>query len=176
MSWRWICAAAFALGALGCADDSGGAQLTEAEVTDLPTGDATGAALTGAYQFETVTTDCAGLCEPVSYLGFTLSPCDVGARNDEAVDVTQEDGALQLDVQSSVWASRLSGGVWADGSYDVGGYKTENGGSVRFISQARGTVTDEGVWDGVLTLRTAGSFEGQAVDCTATVDLTGAPR
>lgn len=148
--------------------------LSESDVLDLPPGNATGSALSGTYDLEAITVSCSGSCAPVTVFGLIISPCDVGARNDEVATVTQTDGSLQVDVEDSLWASRLSGGVYDDGSFDIGGVKTELGGAARFISHATGSISGSGTWTGELEIRTVGSFEGQSRDCTAQVEVDGA--
>lgn len=155
---------------LGVACGDGG--LSENDVRDLPTGNATGTALSGTYDLEAVTVACSGSCAPVNVFGAIISPCDVGARNDEVVLVTQADGELQVDVEDNLWASRLEGGIWNDGSFDIGGVKTELGGAARFISRATGFLNESG-WSGEFEVRSVGSFEGQSRDCTAIVEVEG---
>ncbi len=157
------------IGAMAC----GGGGLSESEVRDLPAGNASGVALSGDYELDAITVDCSGSCTPVDVFGLVISPCDVGDRNEESATVTQSDGVLRVDVEDSLWASRLEGGIWDDGSFDIGGVKTELGGAARFISRATGFLTSDGRWTGELEIRTVGSFEGQSRDCTATVEVDG---
>lgn len=164
----WVTMACLIVAA--CGDDG----LTESDVRDLPPGNATGSALSGTYELEAITVSCSGSCAPVTVFGLVISPCDVGARNEELATVSQSDGALQVDVDDSLWASRLEGGVYDDGSFDIGGVKTELGGAARFISHATGSLDASGTWTGELEIRSVGSFEGQSRDCTAFVEVDGA--
>lgn len=154
--------------AMGCGD--GG--LSESDVRDIPPGNASGSALSGTYDLEAITVACSGSCAPVNVFGVVISPCDVGARNEDIALVTQTDGTLQVDVEDNLWASRLEGGVYSDGSFDIGGVKTELGGAARFISRATGII-DAGRWTGEIEVRSVGSFEGQSRDCTAIVEVDG---
>ena len=155
--------------AAACGSDG----LSENDVRDLPLGNASGSALSGTYDLQAITVSCSGSCAPVEVFGLIISPCDVGARNEEVAVVTQTDGELQVDIEDNLWASRLEGGIWNDGSFDVGGVKTELGGAARFISRATGFLNESG-WTGELEVRSVGSFEGQSRDCTAIVEVEGA--
>src|SRR5687768_15097408 len=83
-------------------------QLSDADVTDLPAGDASGDAFAGDYTMELVTLACDGVCAPIQVSELErLSVCDVGARQPGTARVTQRDGRLQLDIAGAVQASRL---------------------------------------------------------------------
>ncbi len=168
---RW-CVGTMLLAAAAC---GGGDGLGESDVRELPPGNANGNAYSGEYELEAITVACAGSCAPVSAYGLIISPCDVGARNEEVGVVTQTDGELRVDLEDVLWASRLEGGVWSDGSFEIGGVKTELGGQVRFISKATGLFGD-GTWTSDLELRSVGTIDGQSRDCTATVEITGTRR
>ncbi len=157
-----------ALALLGCGSDG----LSENDVTNIPPGDAVGMEHAGMYELEAVTVACAGSCAPVNAFGLIISPCDVGARNNELAEITQVDGSLQVDLEDVLWASRLEGGVWNDGSFEVGGIKTELGGQIRFIAHSTGVLSG-GTWTSDLELRSVGTIDDQSRDCTATVEVTG---
>jgi hypothetical protein len=120
----------------GC-DDS----LSEDAVTSIPAGNASGAALTGEYQLEWTTLECSGICARLKVSDLeSISVCDVGFRQRTTARITQTDGRLQLDVDDSLFAGRLSGGVNQDGAFDVGGIKTEAGQRLTLRSRATGTI------------------------------------
>ncbi|MCY0987959.1 hypothetical protein OV203_12545 [Nannocystis sp. ILAH1] len=111
---------------LGGCDD----QLSEADVTDLPAGDALGDAFAGDYTMELTTLSCEGICAPVRLSELVvLSVCDVGARQSGTASVSQTDGRLQLDIRGALQASRLLGGVDTDGTFVVGGVATAASGA-----------------------------------------------
>lgn len=150
----------------GCGGGDG--ELDPDTVTNLPPGDGTGSAATGTYDMQSVTTDCAGDCS-TEVEGITYSACDIGTRLDETADVVQADGRLTLDVEDSEYVSQLAGGIDADGSYDVGGLRTQQGGQVTITSRSVGTATS-GALTGTARLR----VRGMGLDCEIDVDVTGA--
>lgn len=151
-----------------CSDDAG--ELDVDVVTSLPPGDATGTALSGSYRMESVTTKCSGDCRAVVD-GVTFSACDVGTRLDDTIAITQTEGALQIDVDGNDYVSRLAGGIHGDGSYDVGGVRTQRGGAVQITARTRGTLRSDGM-TGTGRLHVGGS----GVDCAIEVDVTGQRR
>lgn len=131
----------------GCDDP-----LSESAVTTIPPGSAVGTTLSGDYQIELVTTSCEGVCAPVKVTELeTISVCDLGFRHRSKARVTQTNGALQLDVDDLLFASRLVGGVDADGSFDIGGVKTEASQSLTLRTRFTGKL-DAG--SGLGTVRT----------------------
>jgi hypothetical protein len=138
-------------------------------VTNLPAGDGTGTAATGDYDLVSVTTACAGDCllggsdmDP----GFPI--CDVGTELTQTAHVEQDGGVLDIDVDDSEYVSQLAGGVNADGSFEVGGYITQNGGEVEVTSREVGTF-DATSLSGTGRLQVIGGD----LDCLIEVDLDG---
>lgn len=132
---------ALAIGLSGC-DDS----LSDADVSDLPPGDALGDALSGDYTMELTTLSCEGYCAPVSVSKLeVLHVCDVGTRQSGTARVLQSDGRLQLDIRGALQASRLLGGVDKDGSFDVGGVRTAASRLRTFRTRVEGTFDAHGV-------------------------------
>jgi hypothetical protein len=103
---------------------------------------------------ESVTTDCSGDCT-TSFDGAIYSACDIGTRLEDTVTITQADGALKIDVDDSDYVSRLEGGIDADGSFEVGGLRTQLGGQI------------------TITARTLGTFSGATMTATARLRVTG---
>jgi hypothetical protein len=136
-------------------------------VTELPPGDGTGTAATGTYDMESVTTGCSGSCR-IEVEGFPYSACDVGTRLEETAEVEQQDGRLTVDVADSDYVSQLAGGIDADGSYEVGGLRTQNGGEVVITARSVGTVTG-GAWTGTARLL----VRGMGLDCTIEAAASG---
>jgi hypothetical protein len=141
--------AAVALAACGGADG-----LDPDVVTSLPPGNATGTAATGSYSMKTITTGCDGTCA-TTVNGFTYSACDIGTRLDSTATVTQADGRLTIDVEDSDYVSQLAGGLDADGTYDVGGLRTQQGGQI------------------VITARSSGTLVGNAMTGSAQLQVSG---
>ncbi|MEM9074061.1 MAG: hypothetical protein AAGE52_36550 [Myxococcota bacterium] len=150
----------------------GGGGLSAGEVEDLPSGNAIGTDLSGTYELDALTVACSGSCAPIDAFGLFVTLCDVGDRNSDVAVVTQTDGVLRVDVEDNLSISRLEGGIFNDGSFEIGGVKTELGGRARFISRATGFLDADG-WRGELEVRSVGSAEGQSRDCTAIVEVTG---
>jgi hypothetical protein len=145
----------------------GGGDLDPDTVTNLPPGDGTGAAATGSYDLATVTTDCAGDCT-TEVDGFTYSACDIGTRLDDTAEVVQADGVLTIDVPDSDYVSQLAGGIDADGSFDVGGLRTQQGGQITITARSIGAVVD-GTFTGTARLHVS----GMGLGCTIEADVTG---
>jgi hypothetical protein len=159
----------FVLLLTACGGSGSGGDLDRSTVTALPSGDAVGTSLSKRWKVVIYIRDCSGICK----IG-GQSQCDVGEKQTIYVDSLQHDGALQLD-SDSLLVSRLTGGVWKDGHFDVGGYATQLGGSVQITARARGSFgADEGLTAQAL-VHGAGSADGQSVDCYAAYDVTASP-
>jgi hypothetical protein len=150
------------LAACGASDD----YLAGSVVTSLPAGDATGSAVSGTYELESLTTDCAGSCS-TTISGFRFSACDVGTRLRETAIVTQSDGTLTIDVEDSQYVSRLGGGLFADATFDVGGVRTQLGGAITIRARSEGSVTQDGSLTGVTRLHAG----GEGLDCDITAEI-----
>ena len=151
----------------GCA----GGGLQRSDVEDLPAGDAVGTAASGDYGLELYTRSCSGTCL-VHSGGFTASLCDVGQIDDTTLTVTQQDGALVMQSDGLV-LDRLTGGLDADGTFDVGGWGTQQGGEVEVEVRSSGTLAGD-AFTGTAESRGHGHVGGEHVDCTARYDLSGA--
>jgi hypothetical protein len=138
-------------------------------VTNLPPGDATGSAFGGNYGMSSVTTGCSGDCRTLVD-GITYSACDIGTRLDDTITVTQSDGALVIDVDGNEYVSRLEGGVFADAMFEVGGLRTQLGGSVTITARVTGTFSSKLAGTARLRVR------GQGLDCVIESDVTGEKR
>jgi hypothetical protein len=136
-------------------------------VTTLPPGDATGDAASGRWELVSLTTACRGTCA-TTVNGFSISACDVGTRIEESAQLTQQGGALVIDVPRNDYVSRLAGGIDADGSYDVGGLRTQNGGQVRITARSRGTIAGDTMTGSVRLL-----VVGMGLECFIDVDAEG---
>jgi hypothetical protein len=152
-----------------CTSGTPGDGLVPADVFEIPSGDAVGAAASGEYDLETYTTACLGNCSPVR-IGLSLvSLCDVGDTDYPGVDVTQNDGKLAM-ITFGIFPDRLDGALDASGTFTVGGAGTRY--DVPFVLLATGTLlADELV--GTVESRTYGTIDGQSFDCTAVAELTG---
>ena len=136
-------------------------------VTTLPPGDATGTAASGNWNVESLTVGCDGSCS-TQIDGFLFSACDVGTRLDDNASLTQTDGRLVIDVDNSDYVSRLEGGLDADGSYDVGGFRTQQGGSITITARSTGTLTGDTMTGTARLL-----VSGNDLDCLIDVDTSG---
>ena len=148
--------------------ESGDGDLDPDAVTTIPPGDATGSGATGTYLLETITTSCEGDC--TTSLGeIVYSACDIGTRLDSDAEVTQDGGALVIDVDDSDYVSRLEGGLDADGAFEVGGLRTQQGGEVTITARSTGTIAGTTLTGGARLLVT-----GMGLSCRIGVDVTGA--
>ena len=151
----------------GCGSDS----LSPDVVTHLPDGDGTGNAMSGTYSVQLYTSGCAGQCTVSS-----TSLCDIGQRRDGTLVVTQQGGHLRVEPQETdLVLSRLDGGIWKDGHFDVGGLATQLGGAVVITARADGTIDAARHLAGQAHAQAKGTVDGENVDCTATFELSGAP-
>jgi len=139
-------------------------------VTNLPPGTATGDAMTGSYRMESLTTDCSGDCS-TTVDDVVYSACDIGTRMTDYVDVTQTNGALVIDIDGNDYVSRLAGGIDTDGGYDIGGLRTQLGGSVTITARATGTFAGDS-----MTGEARLHVSGHGIDCHIETDVTGARR
>jgi hypothetical protein len=150
----------------GC---GGSSDLDADVVTHLPPGDATGSAFAGRYEMTSVTTDCTGDCR-TSAGDAVYSACDIGTRFEDTMMVTQTDGKLVIDVDGNDYVSRLEGGVFADAMFEVGGLRTQQGGTVAITSRVTGAFGAK--LTGTARLR----VRGQGLDCVIETDVTGEKR
>jgi hypothetical protein len=156
---------------LACGDDDPAGGLQPEDVGSIPAGNAVGTDASGTYDIEAYTFACGGVCRAgEGWLSFTV--CDVGDRDDEHLDVVQEDGHLQVDGDDGLFVSRLEGGLHGDGSFDVGGYGTEAGGSVEATGRMTGDLDGDDV-SGVFELWVRGNVDGDPLDCRASYDVKG---
>jgi hypothetical protein len=155
---------------LGCS--GGDPDLDPDVVTNLPGGDATGAAESGEYQVQLYTRACSGDCL-YYYAGIPISACDVGDTDDATLMLTQTDGRLQADIDNGgLLVTRLEGGLWLDGTFDIGGYATQLAGEVEITARATGTL-GAGSVTGTVSAHGWGSVDGDGIGCRATYDLSG---
>jgi hypothetical protein len=158
------------------APSCGGADaLSPSAVQNVPPGNATGSALSGSWDIRRVTTSCSGVCA-ATVSGFRVSVCDVGTTDDGSATLTQTDGRLDLDVSDT--PSTYRGGVDADGSFELGGYATQDGGSLVITARVDGTFRQPTALTGATltataSSRTRGTYSGQTLNCTGAYDVTG---
>lgn len=158
----------FALALLAPACGSDG--LERSDVEDLAPGDATGSDASGVYELELFARDCLGSCLVRAGV-ITASLCDAGELATEIVEVTQTDGRLVMDSAGLV-VERITGGIDADGSFEVGGFGTQYGGSVAVAVYSSGTLEGDR-FTGTAQSRGSGSVEGNSIDCTAIYEISG---
>ncbi|HOX45545.1 MAG TPA: hypothetical protein PK668_18245 [Myxococcota bacterium] len=165
MAWTVLLTLALA----GC---GGGDNLGREDVEDLPAGDATGSALSGNYDLEFYTTACKGACPLIDMGLYSLSICDVGNTDDATVSVTQTDGRL-LIVGPSLLVPRMEGGLDQDGTFLVGGYATQNSGSVEIVTLGEGAIDGQGQMTGSSETHAWGEVNQTRIDCTALFEISG---
>lgn len=146
------------------------------EVKSIPAGDATGSELSGGYRLTIVTERCSGQCPTFNVFGFWVRLCTPGHVDTETVTVAQTDGVLEvLDLGSSMYVNALKGGIYADGTFDVGGYEVQEGVEVGVAARVRGTVTTAGKITATATVFGQGEAEGKTIKCTGTYEVNGEP-
>jgi hypothetical protein len=149
----------------------GGAPLERDDVTSIPSGDAVGSEASGDYDLELRISDCVGRCPVIRVGVFSFSLCDVGTIDRDVVTVSQQDGDLIIYTQNLL-IERLTGGLYADGSFEVGGWGTQYGGEVEVIMRGDGTLAGDRL-SGTALSRGHGRIEDQRFDCTAVYELSG---
>lgn len=158
--------------ALACgagSDDTGAdATLTQAEVTSVPAGDATGTAWSASYEAEVRTRSCSGTCGTGAASLVPVSFCDVGDLDHELFDFEQDDGLLEMEVSDPI--SYYRGGVDADGTLLLGGYATELGGAVELLALVEGRFEGDAL-AATATATMRGTVNDVAIDCVGTYDV-----
>ena len=165
---KWLL---LALALASCGTDD----LSADVVTHLPDGDGAGNGASGSYAVDLYVRSCEGKCT-YHYAGTTQSVCDVGQRRSSTLMVTQQNGHLRLEpVGSDLVLTRLDGGIWKSGRFDVGGVATQLGGAVVITARATGTLDPTRQLGGQARAHAAGAVQGDSLDCIATFDFSGAP-
>ena len=141
------------------------------EVLSIPDGTRTGSDLSGGYDIEIRVVDCQGACGPFAVGPFTASVCDVGEIDSDYADALHEGGHLLFD--TGLVPSRYEGGVYADGSFDVGAFATQFGGELEITARGTGTIDGAGNIRAVVESWTRGTVEGQSANCIGTREVTG---
>lgn len=169
-SFTLVCSLILALAQSAC---SGDGDLDRDVVTNLPPGNASGAAVSGTYRLQIHTSSCSGSCA-VTVIGISWRLCEVGDDDTETVKVAQKDGALEMtEIGSSMYVDQMHGGINADGSFDIGGYEPQQGSSVAVAIRARGKIAPDGTLVADVEGKGNGSYEGQTISCRATYEVTG---
>lgn len=147
-------------------DDGGGSGPSPDESTSVPSGDATGTAATGSWEADTLVLDCQGACPIV----FGAATCDVGDGGREEFELTQTDGSLKIDADDRGFPSRLTGGLYTDGTFEVGGYSTELSGAVEIVAMAAGRIDGDHL-EAIVQSWGTGEADGRSIDCHAEIEI-----
>lgn len=161
--------AAFALGCgSGSADD-----LSLSSVTHIPDGSGTGTAASGTYTVQLDVTGCSGACA-ATYGGLSFSICNVGPAGSAVLTATQSGGHLVVHSDTASLAVHdLSGGIDANGDFDIGGVATAvEGQNLTVTTRATGTLNGNAATGTALSLGN-GTVDGSAINCVQTAVLTG---
>jgi hypothetical protein len=162
----WICVVAL----VGCGSGDGGA-LSREEVEGLPPGDAIGEAGNGEFEIQLVTTACRARCPEIDAGGFTISTCDLNEVDDATLTITQRDGELVIDA-SGLIVDRLEGGIFADGSFVVGAFATQQSGEVTIAIRSEGTLSGD-IIEGTAEGHASGKVAGTIINCSTSYELAG---
>ena len=168
---RVICALSLALA--GCGGES---DLSSEAVTSIPDGDGTGSARSGSYAIQLNTTSCSGQCPAIDLGWFKLTLCKQGARVTGSEIVGQQNGHLEVQINSSAfYVKDLKGGVNKDGAFDVGGVDQQQGKEydVTITARVNGTISAGGVISGQARAKGSGSAYGDQIACQASYALSG---
>jgi hypothetical protein len=172
-SMRFTSTIVLALGLAGAGCGSSNGDLSQGAVTTIPAGDATGATDTGLYGIQVLTQACAGDCS-YTVSGALVSVCDVGTKRSSTLTLTQTDGRLQVDDDDpALYVSRLLGGVYKDGHFDVGGFATQQAGAVEITARVTGTISAAGQLMGTARAAGQGTVSNDSISCMATFEITG---
>lgn len=150
-----------------------GGDLDPEDVLNIPSGSAAGSEYTGDYRVDLRTLECSGSCGPFETGSFRFGLCDVGQSDDNDVIVEHRDGDLSVMFTDI----RLDGGVYADGSFEIGGLATEFGGAVEMTARASGSFRPNGSAEGSVDFRIRGEVSaGQFADCRGVRAMEAAPE
>jgi hypothetical protein len=146
------------VGLVGCDD---GLALDRDDVTSIPPGTGAGTAASGRWLGRLTTTACHGSC----LVSGRVSICDVGDIDEYDFVLTQMDGHLVIEAEGLRTPSMV-GGIDLDGSFRVGGYATQLGGSVITLSETLGVVEGQ-TFTGTARASTEGSYDDEDFACDA---------
>ena len=154
---------------------SSSGNLSISEVTNIPDGDGTGLAFTDSYNVDIRTISCSGSCPAIQSGIFTITLCDVGDRDQEIMQVTQRDGHLEVD-GDGLYINHMEGGIFQDGSFEVGGYATEYSGGVDITGRVEGSITSEHQISATAILYARGSVEDTNISCKGTYEINSVDK
>ncbi len=170
MRTPWLLVAALPL-ALGCS--SSGEDLSVDTVTHLPDGTGTGDAASGVYTLQLDVTACSGSCS-ATVAGFPVSICTVGPAGSAVMTVTQTGGHLAVHNDgANVVVHDLSGGIDANGAFDVGGVAAGvDGQDLTVTTRAEGTLGG-GTATATAESQGTGTVDGTPIDCVQSLQMSG---
>jgi hypothetical protein len=158
------------LSALPACDGNGDGSLSPEAVSAIPPGTGRGSSLSGEYRVTRVTTSCEGRCA-ATVSGFLATVCDVGEIVSGEATFTQTDGTLEAFAPDEIPAL-YRGGVALDGTYDLGGYATQNGATIEITVRSEGTLTTSSL-TGTARSHTWGEIDDATLDCVGRYDVSG---
>jgi hypothetical protein len=159
--------------AIGCSS-SASSDLSVGAVTTIPNGTGTGSAASGTYTAQVNIVSCSGACT-ATFLGAPFAICTAGSAGSATITVVQTGGHLTAVTSSSnIIVQSFSGGIDADGSFDVGGVTDSvDGQPLTVTARATGSLAGSAMTATVEAAGT-GTVNGSAIDCFETLDVTGA--
>jgi hypothetical protein len=134
------------------------------DATDISSGSGMGTAASGDYFAEIRTTSCAGTCPAGS--------CREGNVANGMIELVQRDGYLSMTAVGAL----LEGGIERDGSFDVGGLTTLDGGALEQTFRSDGVHTGNAFNGSISARRRGTTSNGQTIDCTETGIIDGTRR
>ena len=155
---------------VSCAEPLGEDPLAEKSVLSIGPGDGV-QQIERMFEAELLIVRCDGLCGVIEVSeDLVVSTCDVGLREEIEIGLVFDAGTATMDLGGSERLSRLDGGAFLDGSFDVGGVRSVGGGATsfrRFRGRVSGELDEPEDW----TIQTAIDVVAYADPCVATYEL-----
>jgi hypothetical protein len=150
-----------------------GDDLDRETVSSIPPGDALGTAATGDYDTELRVKTCSGLC-PDLVIGAESYPiCAEGQQYAEILEVSQEDGYLEVYLDLGFIETVMAGGIYRNRNFEVGGFTASSYGDVDVSALTKGVFLPEDRINGQVKVLGTGEFGGALIDCKMLLDLSG---
>jgi len=160
--------------ATSCGNDAVPGDLLDPEsVTSIPPGDAVGTAHAGTYETQLDVKACSGVCPDLVIGAETYSICAEGQQYLELLNVSQEDGYLEVHLDLGFIETNMSGGVYRNRNFEVGGFTASSYGDVDVTAFTKGVFLPGERLNGQVKVLGIGEFGGAEIDCKILLDLSG---
>lgn len=171
---KFLLCSLVALLATSCGGEAVQGDLLDREsVTSIPPGDAVGTAYTGTYETQLDVKACSGVCPDINIGAESYSICAEGQQYAEILDVSQEDGYLEVYLDLGFIETSMSGGIYRNRNFEVGGFTASSYGEVDLTTLTKGVFLPGERLNGQVRVLGIGEFGGVFIDCKMLMDLSG---